>query len=152
MQLTDRIDVEGPSVVRIVRADGLPAQLAIAAVAANDISAALTLDEVEQVAAVASSVAQGISCLTAGVIHHARSMAILNDRQLEVVKLLALGLSNECIAERAHISVSTLKRELRALRSLTDCDDRASVLERLAISPTATWPDSRPRRRDSADL
>jgi len=131
--VTDRLDVGGPSTIRLVPCDSLPAQVAVAAVRNDEIKAAITFAEVDQIGAVVQTVGRGISCLTAGVIQNALTMSHLSDRQIAIVKLLALGRSNEFIAEEAHVSLSTLKRELRTLRRMTGCDDRISVIGRLGL-------------------
>lgn len=135
--ITDRIDSDGPATVRLIPCGGLPAQVAVAAVRNNEIRAALTFAEISQIGPVLQTVGRGISCLTEGVIHNALSMAHLSDRQIAIVKLLALGMSNEFIAEAAHMSLSTLKRELRTLRRMTGCDDRISVIGRLGLDAEA---------------
>ena len=132
--ITDRIEIEGPTTIRLIPCDPLHAQVALSGVRQGQIRAATTFAELAQLGAIAETVGRGISCLSEGLLQCASSMSQLSERQLAILKLLARGTSNELIAERAHMSMSTLKRELRLLRRVTGCHDRTSFVDRLALS------------------
>ena len=52
----------------------------------------------------------------------------LSVRELEILRFVAAGLSNEEITRRAHVSVSTVKTHISALLGKLGCRDRAQLV------------------------
>ncbi|MGF1597259.1 MAG: hypothetical protein ACFCVK_10065 [Acidimicrobiales bacterium] len=123
VELSDRCDLVGRWVVRLVPNDPIGAQLAVHAVGLGQLGGALLIEERELVAAVAGTVAEGMSVLSAGLVELANSGQPLTDRQKAILVHLAAGVPHLLIARRMYLSLSTLKRELRTIRSLVSATD-----------------------------
>jgi DNA-binding NarL/FixJ family response regulator len=58
----------------------------------------------------------------------ARKIALLVEREIEVIRLLAEGLSNRDIANRLHLSASTVRHYFTSIFSKLDVTDRVKLL------------------------
>ena len=70
--------------------------------------------------------------VTATQIGQDREVAALSEREREVLALVAAGSTDQQIAERLHLSISTVRSHLDRIRNKTGCR-RRSELTRLAL-------------------
>lgn len=116
---------DGQCVIRLVPRNSIGAQLAIHAVGLGRIDGAVLCEEHSLLPAAVGQVAQGLSVLSAGVVELANAGPALNERQKEILLHVSAQVPQTVIARRMYVSCSTLKRELRKLRSLVP--DRSIV-------------------------
>ena len=92
-------------------------------------------------------VQDGIGCVSSFIFEFARDCQQLTSRQCELLEFLALGCTNERLAELSHTSMSTLKREIRTLLAATGCHR-----DQIPSLVTASSQPSRPRNERSTNL
>lgn len=112
---TSQLDCWGPLVVRVAASNSVACQLALDAFRKGVIAGAMSASELHMRPKLEQVVLAGIAGVTAEVFDQASHAPQLTSRQCELLHLIALGSTNEQLAEMSHISLSTLKREVRSL-------------------------------------
>jgi len=135
--LTTDITVEGMHVVLVIDPpNAIAAQLALQSFARGKIGAAVLRGETDSLTTVMGAVADGVGAVSQGVRSLAGEIPPLTLRQLDIARGLVDGASNERIAEVEAISMSTLKREIRRIRTFMRCRNRGELAVRLGASPS----------------
>lgn len=135
--------------VLILTAEAEPARL-LAAVEAGALGILNKSGDVAALRAAVHAIAAGESLITAAMASRmetrARASVKLNfpPALADVLRLVALGLDNQAIARRRHVSVSTIKKQIHEIRDIyasagTEVGDRANLREIARRKTSTEW-------------
>src|SRR5262245_56806775 len=109
------------------------AHLVSKAILRNCLGGAVTIDRLERdLPGVIDAVSAGLLAFSPGLFAALDYAASLSHRQEQVLRLVALGVPNSAVAQRLHISRSTVKRELAQLLAIFSCTNRSQLVAQAA--------------------
>jgi DNA-binding NarL/FixJ family response regulator len=87
----------------------------------------ISVERIARLPAVLAAAASGFSCVPSSLIEEVMQAPMLTVRQQQVLEAVSRGLTNETIARRCGVSVSTIKREITQLLITFDVTSRAEL-------------------------
>lgn len=114
--------------VLVIDTTPLAAATAVELLRRRHADAAITTDRPDELGHALVTLERGGSYLGAGVFDLAATMPPLPPEGLSILRRLGEGATYEQIAAAEHLSLTSLKRTIRALKKLHDVDDREALI------------------------
>ena len=130
--LTDDLRWMGPRTVLITDTTFASAHRAYELVVSGRVLGACTRDDLVSLEAVVRAAAAGVSAVAGVLMRRVHEHAGLEDYDVELLELIALGLTNTQISSRMHTSLATTKRRISILMRIFSCTTRSELQRAVA--------------------